>query len=242
MKLQWRRMHRLEARECGRFARVIAVSEQDAEIFQSRYGIPSVAAVPTGVDVEYFQPGLEAEVTPKNMVFVGSMDWMPNDDGIRWFAESVLPLVQKQEPGATLTVVGRSPTQAMRRLAEGIPGIEVTGTVPDVRPFLRRAAISVVPLRVGGGTRLKIYEAMAAGTPMVSTTIGAEGLPVRHGEHLLIADSPEAQADAILSLLADRQRALDMADRARRYVAENCSWDAVAEKFLSACRKMEMAA
>ncbi len=242
MRLQWRRMHRLESRECARFARVIAVSEQDADVFRNRYGIPSVAAVPTGVDVEYFQPGPESGVDLKNMVFVGSMDWMPNDDGIRWFAESVLPLVQKQIPDATLTVVGRSPSAAMRRLAERIPGIDVTGTVPDVRPYLQHAAISVVPLRVGGGTRLKIYEAMATGTPMVSTSIGAEGLPVTHGEHLLIADSPESQAEAILSLLADRERALAMAQRARRFVTENCSWDAVAEEFLSACGKMEVAA
>jgi glycosyltransferase involved in cell wall biosynthesis len=140
-------------------------------------------------------------------------------------------------PNAQLTVVGRSPPASMKRLASREAGIDVVGTVPDVRPYWERAAVSIVPLRIGGGTRLKIFEAMAMGIPIVSTSVGAEGLPVAHGDHLLIADTPEAQAAAIVSLLRDRDAARLMADRARDYVAANCSWDAVAEQFVAACTK-----
>jgi sugar transferase (PEP-CTERM/EpsH1 system associated) len=239
MRLQWRRMQRFEARTCARFRRVIAVSEQDAELFRTHYGIASATAVPTGVDTEYFAPAPQPSLDSQELVFVGSMDWMPNDDGIRWFTESVFPLIRRRAPDATLTVVGRSPSAEMKRMATRIAGVQVTGSVADVRPYLHRAAVSVVPLRIGGGTRLKIFEAMAAGAPVVSTTIGAEGLPVQDGEHLLIADSPEEQADAIVQLLRDRRSALAMADRARHYVRANCSWDAVAQQFLKSCSDTE---
>jgi glycosyltransferase involved in cell wall biosynthesis len=123
----------------------------------------------------------------------------------------------------------------MRELAARNAAIEVTGTVADVRPYLERAAVSVVPLRIGGGTRLKIYELMAIGVPVVSTTIGAEGLPIRHGEHLLIADTAAEQVSAICALLADQARAGVLAANALRHVQEHCSWDAVAESFLAQC-------
>jgi len=123
----------------------------------------------------------------------------------------------------------------MRALAARNSAIEVTGTVADVRPYLERAAVCVVPLRVGGGTRLKIYEAMAMGVPVVSTAIGAEGLPLRNDEHLLIADTADEQVSAICALLADRGRGARLAAAARRHVQEHCSWDAVAERFLSQC-------
>jgi glycosyltransferase involved in cell wall biosynthesis len=169
------------------------------------------------------------------VVFVGSMDWMPNDDGIRWFAGEVFGRIQERIPDARLTVVGRSPSPDMRALAARNPAIEVTGTVPDVRPYLERAAVSVVPLRIGGGTRLKIYELMAMGVPVISTAIGAEGLPIRHGEHLLVADTAEEQVSAICALLTDPASAELLAANALRHVQEHCSWDAVAESFLAQC-------
>jgi glycosyltransferase involved in cell wall biosynthesis len=235
MTLQWKRMRRFEAAECARFRKVVAVSEQDAETMRTQYGVSQVAAVPTGVDVEYFAPPANAPRQNAELVFVGSMDWLPNDDGIRWFTEAVFPRVRQRVPQATLTVVGRAPSADMQRLAARIPGVTVTGSVPDVRPYLHRAALSVVPLRIGGGTRLKIYEAMAAGVPVVSTTIGAEGLPVRDGEHIAIADSPEAQAARIAGLLGRPDEATALADNARRYVGQHCSWHAVSQQFLTAC-------
>ncbi|HMH27530.1 MAG TPA: glycosyltransferase [Steroidobacteraceae bacterium] len=238
MRQQWRKMERFESRMCQFFDHVVAVSNDDARVMKERYHVASVSAVATGVDIAFFaHRSTPAHLANNEVVFVGSMDWMPNEDGIRWFAESVFPEVRLLIPNAQLTVVGRSPPASMKRLASREAGIDVVGTVPDVRPYWERAAVSIVPLRIGGGTRLKIFEAMAMGIPIVSTSVGAEGLPVAHGDHLLIADTPEAQAAAIVSLLRDRDAARLMADRARDYVAANCSWDAVAEQFVAACTK-----
>jgi sugar transferase (PEP-CTERM/EpsH1 system associated) len=235
MRLQWQRMRRHEARECRRFAHVIAVSALDAEVIRCAYGVASVGHVPTGVDVDYFSASRPRPPASRDLVFIGSMDWMPNEEGIRWFATEVFGRIQERISGARLLVVGRSPSPGLRELAARNSAVEVTGTVADVRPYLERAAICVVPLRVGGGTRLKLYEAMAMGVPVVSTAIGAEGLPLRHDEHLLIADTADEQVGAICALLTDRARADRLADAARRHVLEHCSWDVVAERFLSQC-------
>ena len=234
MSSQWQRMLRFEAGECRRFDHVVAVSETDAQIIRQEFGVRSVSFVGTGVDTEYFCPSGGSR-NDAELVFVGTMDWLPNDDGVQWFLQDVLPLVRKVRPDATVTIAGRKPSAAVYRIASRTSGVHVTGAVPDVRPFLERAAVSIVPLRIGGGTRLKIYEAMAMGTPIVSTTIGAEGLPVRDGEHLLIADSPQEQATAILRLLQDRGNAERLAARALLYVNEYCSWAAVANQFISDC-------
>lgn len=235
MRVQWKRMLRHEARECRRFGHVIAVSPIDAELIRREYGIASVGHVPTGVDLEYFSASRPRPPESRELVFIGSMDWMPNEDAIRWFASEIFGRIQERVPGARLTVVGRSPSTALRELAARNSAIEITGTVADVRPYLERAAVSVVPLRIGGGTRLKIYEAMAMALPVVSTSIGAEGLPVRHGEQLLIADDSEEQVAAICALLTDPQRAATLSANALRHVQEHCSWDAIAERFLSQC-------
>ena len=235
MRLQWQRMLRYEARQCRRFAHVVAVSQIDAEVIRREYAAASVGHVPTGVDLEYFRPAGPRPQSSFELVFVGSMDWMPNDDGIRWFAAEVFGRIQERVPAARLLVVGRAPSPGLLELAERNGAIEVTGTVPDVRPYLERAAVCVVPLRVGGGTRLKLYEAMAMGVPVVSTTIGAEGLPVRHNEQLLIADGADQQVSAVCALLMDRSAAERLAAAARRHVEEHASWDAVAERFVSQC-------
>lgn len=233
-RAQWQRMRRYEAEQCRRFARVIAVSTTDADRMQREYQVASVGCVPTGVDVEYFSASPRPRQS-RELVFVGSMDWMPNEDGIRWFATEVFGRLQTAVEGVRLTVVGRSPSRSLREFASRNTAIEVTGTVEDVRPYLARAAICIVPLRVGGGTRLKIYEAMAAGVPVVTTAIGAEGLPLRHGEHLLIANTVQEQIDAIRTLLSAPAQAAQLATGALRYVQEHGSWDAVAENFLAQC-------
>ena len=235
MRLQWQRMLRYEAAQCRRFAHVIAVSAIDAEAIRRDYAVASVGHVPTGVDLEYFRASRPRPPASRELVFVGSMDWMPNDEGIRWFATEIFGRIQERISGARLLVVGRSPSPGMLELAARNTGIEVTGTVADVRPYLERAAVCVVPLRVGGGTRLKLYEAMAMGVPVVSTAIGAEGLPVRHNEHLLIADTVDEQVSAICALLTDSTQADRLAATALRHVEEHGSWDAVAERFLCQC-------
>jgi polysaccharide biosynthesis protein PslH len=235
MRLQWQRMLRYEAEQCRRFAHVITVSPSDADMIRREYAAVSVGYVPTGVDLQYFSPSGPRRRESRELVFIGSMDWMPNDDGIRWFTTDIFGRIQERVAGARLLIVGRAPSSGLRELAARNPAIEVTGSVADVRPYLERGAISVVPLRVGGGTRLKIYEAMAMGIPVVSTSIGAEGLPLRNGEHLLVADTPEEQVTAICTLFSDQARAGLLAANALAYVREHCSWDAVAERFLSQC-------
>lgn len=232
---QWHRMRRFEGEECRRFDRVIAVSEADAAAMRREYGLETVGSVPTGVDLDYFvAPDVPARQRSE-ILFVGSMDWMPNEEGIRWFAEQVFERVRARIPDATLTIVGRAPSERLRKLAERTAGMRLTGTVPDVRPHLARAGVSVVPLRVGGGTRIKIYEAMAMGIPVVSTTIGAEGLPIKHGRHLLIADTPEEQVESIVRLMGNPREAQSLSASALAFVRQHGSWSAVAKSFLEQC-------
>jgi glycosyltransferase involved in cell wall biosynthesis len=227
---QYRKMRRYESEVCRAVKRVIAVSESDAETMSAEYGIHDVATVPTGVDVDYFGPPEERERAP-NLVFVGSMDWTPNVDGVQWFVSEVLPSIHQRRPDCGFTIAGRRPDPAIRKMAEQYPFIRVTGTVEDVRPHLWEAAVSVVPLRIGGGTRLKIFESMAARTPVVSTSIGAEGLPVDSGRNIRIADSPEDFADRCLELLADPDARCRLASAAWEMVAACYSWEVVSRKF-----------
>src|SRR5665213_4577915 len=187
---QYERMLRYEAEVCRAAKKIIAVSNADSREIQSLYGASRIASVPTGVDIDYFFP-CRATQANNDLVFLGSMDWRPNIDGLNWFVGSVLPLIRARRPDCSLAMVGRSPTSEILRLAGTDVRIHVTGTVDDVRPHLWESAVSIVPLRIGGGTRLKIYEAMAAKIPVVSTSVGAEGLDVRDGDNIAIADSPE---------------------------------------------------
>ena len=163
---------------------------------------------------------------------------MPNIDGMHWFLSDVLPLIRARKPDCRLAIVGRNPPPSLIGAAEN-ESITVTGTVPDVRPYLWTSAISVVPLRVGGGTRLKIFEAMAAGTPVVATAIGAEGLPVRHGETIRIADTAEALADECLDLLEDTHAQATMAESALQMVRANFSWEHVTRCFEEILQSIE---
>ena len=235
MREQWRRMQRVEREQCLRFDHVVAVSPEDAAVFRSRYGVERVSSVPTGVDTEFFRPSGAVTRVPGSIVFTGSMDWMPNEDGMAFFVAEVLPLVKRAVPEATLTIVGRNPTARVRALAEGRSDIAVTGTVPDVRPFLEAASVVVVPLRIGGGTRIKIYEAMGMERAVVSTTIGAEGLDVVDGEHILLTDDPQSFADAVVTLLRAPGRAQQIGQRAASHVRAHFGWAAVAEQFADRC-------
>ncbi|HEX2344237.1 MAG TPA: glycosyltransferase [Vicinamibacterales bacterium] len=228
MSTQWRRMRRFEAGALRRFGLVLAVSDADRRTFQRLYAPASpIAVVPTGVDTRYFQPPPDSSFDEKHLVFTGSMDWLPNEDSMTYFCREILPIVRRVEPDVTLSIVGRAPTPTVRKLAD-IRGVEVTGSVDDVRPHIARGAVYVVPLRVGGGTRLKIFEAMSMGRACVSTTVGAEGLPVTPGEHLLVADEPERFAHAIVRLLRDRVHRAGIERAARRLVVERYDWTAAA--------------
>jgi len=232
---QWQRMLRFEGAALKRFDLVLAVSDADSRTFERLYpGSLKAPAhvVQTGVDTSYFTPSAEAP-SRAHMVFTGSMDWLPNEDGMTYFCREILPRVRQLEPEATLSIIGRAPTPAVRKLAE-IPGVEVTGRVDDVRPHIARGAVYVVPLRIGGGTRLKIFEAMSMAKAVVSTTVGAEGLPVTSGRDVDIADEPARFAHAVVHLMRDTEARRVMETAARRLVVERYDWSAVATDFESA--------
>jgi len=228
-RMQSQRMEVYEGQVCRDSRRVIAVSEADAGMMRKQYGVQRVDAVATGVNLDYFAQSSKAEPR-QDLVFVGSMDWMPNEDGMRWFVGEVWPKIRKGR-NCQLAIVGRNPGAEIQRMGESGEGVTVTGTVPDVRPWLHGGRICIVPLRIGGGTRLKVYEAMAAGLPVVSTTVGAEGLDYSDGDNLRIADSAEDFAEACLELLADEDQRRRIADQARQLVRERYSWQAVTGRF-----------
>jgi polysaccharide biosynthesis protein PslH len=185
--LEARALVRTERRYVELADHVLAVSENDRAFFLQYIAPDRISVIPTGVDTEYFQPSPGAE-QPDTMAFTGTMDWMPNEDGVVYFNDKIFPLVRHEIPDAAFWAVGRRPPRRIQALASG--NVVVTGAVDDIRPYLGKAAVCVVPLRSGSGTRIKIFEAMAMGKAVVSTTMGAEGLPVRHGENIVLADDP----------------------------------------------------
>lgn len=241
---QWLKTRAYERAACRRFDFVVAVSAEDRETIRREYGVEAVGDVPTGVDTEYFKPRVAcgsseppSAAPPRGLVFTGSMDWLPNEDAIRYFTREIMPLVRREVPHVTLTVVGRDPYAGLVELGRSDPSIVVTGRVEDVRPYIERAAVYVVPIRVGGGTRLKIYEAMAMAKPVVSTTVGAEGLPVRDGEHVVLADTPQDFAAAVVRLLGDESAARSLGERSAHLVRERFGWSSVAEEFARLCER-----
>jgi polysaccharide biosynthesis protein PslH len=235
MKQQWDRMLRFEGDALSRFDVVLAVSDADAQTFTRLY--PGALRRPahvvqTGVDTSYFTP-MPGEERRAHLVFTGSMDWLPNEDGMLYFVRDILPRIRQVEPDVTLSIIGRAPTPAVRKLAEE-QGIEVTGRVDDVRPHVAAGDVYIVPLRIGGGTRLKIFEAMSMAKAVVSTTVGAEGLPVTPGRDIAIADEPARFAQAVVHMIRDVEARRRMETAARRLVVERYDWSAVANDFESA--------
>lgn len=234
----WARQHaRMAAFECGtlrRFDCVIAVSERDARVFADAYGIRGVRVIPTGVDLDYF--AYTAPEPGGRVVFTGSMDWLANVDGLEWFVDEVWPRIRAHVPQASMTVVGRTPPG--RLIAKARSRGEqwsFTGFVNDVRPRVRAASAFVIPLRVGGGTRIKAFEAMAMGIPVVSTTIGVEGLALEPGRHYLRADTAEEFATAVVRLLESPATGLELAAAARAHVEAHFSNRAAGRAFERIC-------
>jgi glycosyltransferase involved in cell wall biosynthesis len=227
--LEARRMVRYEAQALHRFDHVIAVSEHDRATMARWLESSRISVTPTGVDLGKFSAGAPdpGEAAPV-VVFVGSMDWEPNEDGMLWFHREVWPFVVGAMPSAKLRIVGRKPPLSISKLGGG--PIEVTGTVPSVIEHLHAAAVVIVPLRIGGGTRLKIYEAMAARRPVVSTTIGAEGLDYRAGTDILIADEPGKFAAAVVDMLRNPARRSEVGFAAAQ-TASNFDWPRVVGRF-----------
>lgn len=232
--LQWQKLRRYERDACPRFDGIVAVSEQDKEVLERDFGARNVHAIPTGVDTEFFRPVPEAP-EDNSVVFLGAMDWLPNEDGILFFTDQVLPRLRALVPSVQITVVGRNPSTRLLDRTRIHPEIRVLGRVEDVRPHVGRGAIFIIPLRIGGGTRIKAYEAMAMGKAVVSTQVGVEGLPVRDGETVVLADRPEDFASAVARLLKDRAERDRIGRNARAYVEHNVSWDRAAHAFADVC-------
>jgi sugar transferase (PEP-CTERM/EpsH1 system associated) len=227
---EWRKTAAAEQRYLRLADRVLTVSEKDRDTFATCLDARKITVIPTGVDVDYFQP-LPVDEVPDSLVFTGSMDWLPNEDAILYFVEAILPLIKQQRPSVSLEVVGRNPSRKLQSLLEKETSVRLTGWVEDIRPFLARGSVCIVPLRIGGGTRLKIFEAMAMGKPVVSTAVGAEGLPVQNGQNILLADTPTDFAASVISLLRDSSERRRLGAAARTLVVENYSWRKVAETF-----------
>lgn len=231
---QWKKMQRYESHTAEKLDCCVAVSPTDQLTFERDYKLSNVAHIDTGVDLDYFS-SVTASRLPKRIVFTGSMDWLPNEDGVLWFVRDVLPEIRNCVPGVSFTVVGRKPSSKVRQLVDSFPDIQITGRVEDVRPYLAESSVFVVPIRIGGGTRIKIFEAMASGTPVVSTSVGAEGLPVVDQDHLLKADTAETFARAVVTLLRDQRLSARLAEQAKLFVSENFDWARISDQFSEVC-------
>ncbi len=231
--IQTARLRRYEARLCRSVAGVSAVSEPDARFLRSLAPQTPLQVVTNGVDMALYQP--DASFPPvftgpgPHLVFTGKMDFRPNVDAALWFAEEVMPLLRQRGVHAHFWVVGRNPHARLKPLRSR-EDVTITGEVPDVRPYIVRADVYVVPLLAGGGTRFKILESLALAKPVVSTTLGADGIPVVDGEHLALADAPDAFARRVMELLSHREEARAMGWRGRAFVAERFDWSVIAPK------------
>lgn len=230
LRQQAQRMERYERKVCQAVKRVIAVSEADSNTMRELFGLTAVPAVPTGVDTDFFAPPKHAEPVA-DLVFLGSMDWLPNIDGVQHFYKQIWPLIVERRPETTLAIVGRRPSAAIEELSRLDSRIIVSGTVDDVRPYLWGSKASIVPLRIGGGTRLKIYESMAAGLPCISTTIGAEGLEIHPPDDIRIADESEDFAMQCVELLDTPATAEKVAQAGLELVRTKFSWERVTDLF-----------
>ena len=227
-RMQAKKMAVFERRVLRSASWVTAVSNEDAEKIR-QWGVENLSVVDNGVDLDYYRPGRSLE-QDNEMLFLASLDWEPNIDGLNHFVTEILPLITLKQPNAILTIAGRRPIPELRKRMEAIPNVHFVGEVPDVRPLLERAAVVVVPLRVGGGSRLKILEAMAMAKAVVSTSVGAEGLSVRDDEQLVIANVPAEFADAVTGLIASPEKRGRLGDAGRRLVEDQYGWDSCAEK------------
>ena len=223
--IEFRKFRREETGAWRRATGISATSAREAEIIQDIAGRPA-RSVPNGVDVRYFSAGDEP-ADPDAIVLTGLMKYRPNVDAAVYFVREVLPRIVSARPKLVFYIVGGEPSDEVRQLAG--PNVVVTGTVPDVRPFVRRAAVFVVPLRMGSGTRLKVLEGLSMEKAMVSTSLGCEGIDVEHNRHLLIADDAASFAAAVLSLLEDPARARALADAGRELVEAKYRWESVVD-------------
>ena len=223
--INWRKLRREERSAWRRFDGCVLTSVRDQHLLLESVPGTRTAVVPNAVDLHYFQPGPDAPPPDRaKLLFFGALNYYPNEEGLIFFLDEIWPLLRVKRPALELQIVGQHPPESIRR--RQAPGIEITGRVDDLRPFLSRATAVLAPLRIGGGTRLKILEAMAMGRPVVSTSLGAEGLDVKHDRHLLLADDPASFAAQLCRLLDEPKLAAALGAAAHQLILERYGWAA----------------
>jgi glycosyltransferase involved in cell wall biosynthesis len=222
--VQWQRLRRYEARACQAADAVVVVSPLDAALLRRIAPGARYVVIANGVDTGAFPFRQAPPAGPPELLFTGTMDYRPNVDAMLWFGEAILPRLRQARPNLRCLVVGKAPDPRLRALAARQPGLVVTGMVPAVQPYLARAAVYVVPMRMGSGTRLKVLEAMAAGVPVVSTRLGTEGIAANAAEYALLAETPAAFAAAVLRLLDTPVLAAALAERGRALAERHYDW------------------
>jgi glycosyltransferase involved in cell wall biosynthesis len=230
VRRQGEKFERFERWAYSAASAAIAVSDEDAQRMRTEFGATAVGVVDNGVDTAYFRPQRDVERDAANVLFLGSLDWRPNLDAVGLLLDVIVPEVQKQVPDATLTLVGRHPPDWLRDRVRATARVELFADVPDVRPFLARCGMLAVPLRIGGGSRLKILEALATATPVVSTTVGAEGLRLTPNRDLIVVDSPDAMAGAIVQGIRRPEELRDTGEEGRRRVVSRYDWGPLADR------------
>ena len=208
---------------------VVAVSPDDAQLMEKEFGISDVDIVENGVDHSHF-----AQVTETRdrfqILFLGALDWRPNQDAVAFLLKDIFPLVRARIPDARLLVVGRNPPNWLLKQISDASGVQLRANVPDVRPFLAKSSLMIVPLRIGGGSRLKILEALASGLPVVSTAVGAEGLSLKSGRHWIEGNTADELVNATVDCLERQQWAQTIADEGRQIVQQRYDWEHLADK------------
>ena len=230
VRRQWQKFERFEGWAYAAATAPVAVSRDDADLIRGRFGAGRVEVVDNGVDTAYFRPQRDVDRDPARVLFLGSLDWRPNLDGVTQLLDDIFPLVRRQVPAATLALVGRRPPDWLKQRAAATPGVQLFPDVPDVRPFLAGCGLLAVPLRIGGGSRLKILEALATETPVVSTTVGAEGLRLAPGRDLIVADDPAAFAAAVVEGIRRPAELQETAEQGRHAVLARYDWGPLADR------------
>ncbi len=232
LDMEWRKLKRYEGEVGRRFDAVTAVSEEDREaLIEAGCPASRITVIPIAVDTEETRP-VDRAPDARGILHIGTMYWPPNIEGVLWFARRVYPLIRERMLDAPFFVVGARPPEEIRALEAEIPGVRVTGYVEDPTPYIRESGVFIVPLHTGSGMRVKILTAWAWGIPIVSTSVGCAGIPVRPGTDILVADGEAEFAAAILRVLEDRELARNLAAAGRRYVEEQFDWRVV-------CRKLD---
>jgi glycosyltransferase involved in cell wall biosynthesis len=234
---EWK-MRRFERRALLQASEVTAVTTGDVETMRS-WGVENVTPIYNGVDLKSYTPAPGAEQEGE-ILALATLDWYPNVDALDYFTKAIFPLVRVRRPRVKLRIVGRKPSESLKRRFSSIPAVDFIGEVEDIGPYLAQAAVLVVPLRIGGGSRIKILEALAAGKAVVSTSIGAEGLEVRSGKHLLIADRPSEFARCVEELLASKDARARLGEEGRKLVNDRYGWDGIAARLESVWYQMSM--